>query len=1003
PPRKKKRTLGTFPCAHCDKVFTRSDHLARHNLNHEPKEVFKCDFVIVEYGGNQRVCGKTFVRKDLRERHMKRHLEAAQAPAPTPIQAPIQAAIHAPVQPPIQAPIQAPIQVPQAQLPTQVHQSPSNYHIRHPTNPTFPAQPPNHYISPIEFARDLSTGSTLPQSQNDILSWLFTESPPNNMVPGKNMRLPLDFPSHQFMSSPYGGSQFSPPNGEVQPGMSQHFRSPDQFPLQDLNIFLNEDNPLDEVFIRNRAQTNFKNPLLDGSSVTTPAGATFPSTASSNSPTESSTSRKASVVGFSPDSIPPVNFEPLESKLATHRLKHNLSNNPHIFVDTLIIDLFFKAVPQLSRSKLVALFDHDELHQNYTIEDRLSYYLSIYWLVFHKQFTFLHAPSFDTKSAPPLLLLAMILIGCNYSSPDQSEHLAKAGKKSPEFKFSMMIAVPLRYCIFEHEHFQSPVKLWVLQSLVLLEWCEKNFLLRRMHERAHVHHGTTVQLLRRSPLLGGNPSAPKKNSTSASGSATLAGEDDSDTVTKELAAKKDTSDYDLFVKWVEAESMKRITFMTFYLDTIDYIKFRHNPQITIYQLQLLSLPSDDDQLWESKDVNGSFRKIVKRQKKLQAQMENKKRSKIRHGTSFLNVLKKLLKSSQASEPTNSSNLSSFTRKILLAGLVSIMYHLQQADDQNSSSLLSSNGISNGQRSKMWKETLSKAFDNWNTEILQSYTQPYLSPVNLSIFNDINTSQVPIPMYHLSQVIGMSDINHFDIAIYGGSPANQSVEATIKDQYIVQRKLTSMWPKFSPQHKRTANELINFKSVIHCYMLLWQLMLKPLDDGLDSNFQYLEWNVNHDFFDSMYAVSICTLVLWCYSYSTLGNESNRFNEIQEDELHTRTYDNLVQFSAEGGYQYLARVKQEFLTQLRKDNLHKQCIIYPFKPNQERTFSPHEALTKYCDILPHITNKQNMSGLCFLVGTKLLNSQWEVIRENAKLILNCGYRSIGKKEVVCQDLF
>ena len=70
----------------------------------------------------------------------------------------------------------------------------------------------------------------------------------------------------------------------------------------------------------------------------------------------------------------------------------------------------------------------------------------------------------------------------------------------------------------------------------------------------------------------------------------------------------DTTDHDLFEKWVESEGMKRITFMTFYLDIIDFIKFRHNPQILFYQLQLLNLPCDDEHLWELTEVNGSFKK-----------------------------------------------------------------------------------------------------------------------------------------------------------------------------------------------------------------------------------------------------------------------------------------------------------------------------------------------------------------------------------------------------------
>ena len=142
-----------------------------------------------------------------------------------------------------------------------------------------------------------------------------------------------------------------------------------------------------------------------------------------------------------------------------------------------------------------------------------------------------------------------------------------------------------------------------------------------MHERAHLHHGTTVQLLRRSPILGGNPTQKKKNQSTSNSSS--AAEEESEL--EEGANSSDNNDRDLFDKWVESESMKRITFMTFYLDIIDYVKFRHNPQILFYQLQLLNLPCDDESLWESNEVSGSFKKVVKRQRKLQEHGGNFKR------------------------------------------------------------------------------------------------------------------------------------------------------------------------------------------------------------------------------------------------------------------------------------------------------------------------------------------------------------------------------------------
>ncbi|KAB5529037.1 fungal-specific transcription factor domain-containing protein [Coniochaeta sp. 2T2.1] len=55
-----------FTCdfAGCDKMYSRAEHLQRHQLNHEPKEIFRCDV-----GG----CDQRFVRSDLLARHRKRH------------------------------------------------------------------------------------------------------------------------------------------------------------------------------------------------------------------------------------------------------------------------------------------------------------------------------------------------------------------------------------------------------------------------------------------------------------------------------------------------------------------------------------------------------------------------------------------------------------------------------------------------------------------------------------------------------------------------------------------------------------------------------------------------------------------------------------------------------------------------------------------------------------------------------------------------------------------
>lgn len=1097
-PKKKKRTLGNFQCPDCDKIFTRSDHLARHHLNHKPKELFECEVLLEGFGGSKHKCGKTFVRKDLKERHVRRHAELLGLVDPNRVVSSISKSLR--------GSITSQSSVSESSNLTNTYQPHSSLQVSnliHDTGPT------THYnVLPPAIGSDLAHGrnstdihafpggrtngslqpqgmvasqmneiyeqlpnfnSNIPQTQNDILSWLFTESPPDMISPPGKMihehqkresfnksnnntyannsnlspQVPINARPYESIGagqipSPYDNPQFSPLSNQLQqPAVPNQtpiekgellapfyhinnvtgLQSMNSYGMQDVSIFSNVDNPLDEVFLRSyQAQSENGNNPNSASNLKL----SVCSTGSSNSPATTNESITSPILTSDIHNSPKSNEQQNSAKKQEKQEKSNVQNNKHIYIDITIMNSLLDSLPKLTRGGIETIFQHSNANDEYSIENRFSRYLSVYWSIFHPQFTILHKPSFDTKVAEPLLLLSMIIIGCSYyASSDILTDTYPLRKKSPEFKLSSTIAKPLRFMIFQHEDFKSPVKLWILQSLNMLEWCEKNFLLRRMHERGHIHHGTTVQLLRRSPLLGGNPTNINKRETSVSGSNTSA--DESDTLNEMSTENSDNTDYDLFVKWIDSESMKRVTFMTFYLDIIDHIKFRHNPQILFYQLQLLNLPCDDEHLWESAEVNGSFRKIVKRQKKLQLKsnherkntniMKRKKEAngnipiKIKNGESFLNVLKKLLRPFQ--NPTNPEtkadiNLSLFTRKILFAGLVSIMYQMQQSDLQNNSSLLSSESIEGNKKGfKIWKEILTKAFDNWNLEINGTCCSGKFK-LHSNMSDIFAKFQCQFPLYHLTQIIGMADINHYDIAIFGGSPANMSVSATMKDHYTVQNKLNKIWLRGSKSTKTSVNDLINLKSIIHCYLLLWELMLKPTNVETTGD-EFLEWDVDNDYFDGMYAVGIATLVLWSFVFSTCGVESQRFDEVNDvRKISSENYKELVELSAEGAYEYMHRIRQEFLTNLRKDNLHNEYNIHPFKLNN-RISSPHEIIKKYCELLPIISNKQNISGLCFLVGTKLLNSQWDIIRENGKLILNCGLRSIGKKNVLCLDLF
>ncbi|CUM65013.1 uncharacterized protein PRCAT00002632001 [Priceomyces carsonii] len=1037
PPKKKKRTIGAFKCPDCSKVFTRSDHLARHHLNHKPKQVFECSFLIDEFG-SRRKCGKTFVRKDLRDRHIKRHFEnkvkdhkgsdlgrngsSEVSSLPLLDESPTGLINHTGIQ-------GGPILDNHNATIHKLNNLDSIISPQYTDTSSIPRYSvPNEGLPPLSSSslHQLGTKSTYHnglQNQGDVLSWLFSESPSNRLRnfhveeanDGKtlhnlfnadnNSDMAEDFPNGIQMMSEKESISTSTSEGSKRDFLGDNSRSLTPFhyfansnsfqmmnDLQEKNIFLNESNPLDEVFFRSY-QSNLSDPfaILDPYFKSTAGANGVMSTISSISPTNTNDlSPHDSISEFLPkDQI--LN----KDQIALHGEKMNNPTNRHIFVNSALVDTLANSLPTMTRQNMSKIFEEDEC--DVSLEDRFSFYLWAYWSIFHPQFTILHKPSFNTKSAEPLLLLSIILIGSNYTpSKERLEGI------SPEYEFGLRIADPLRYMIFQHNDFKSPVKLWVLQSLNLLEWSEKNFLLRQMHERAHIHHGTTVQLLKRSPLLGGNPANISKPHSSTPTGASADGEDESSSSDLSNMGDHDTSDFDLFNRWVESESLKRITFMTFYLDIIDYIKFRHAPQIMFHQLQLFSLPCDDENLWESSDVNGSFKKIVKRQRKIQQRWKHIRHEdffNLHYGEGFLNVLKKLIRAHKSIDSISQWKLSSFAKKILFGGLISIMYQMNQAELQNNFQLLSIGKSRKLLSSKIWKESLAKAMDNWyiveGSEMADSKVRKSLRILKPGIIPGCHFS-----IYHLTQIIGISDINHYDIAIFGGSPANMSVAASEKDLQIVQRKLSKIWKGKGGSENLELSKQINFKAVVHCYLLLWEAMLLPFYDTKNTSDSFINWTASTDANDSMYAISIATLVLWSYVFITCGLESNRFNET-EIIPPEGSYSKLVKLSAEGGYEYLQRIRSEFLQFFPKDDILRKSIENPSHlRGRNDNFS---FMCQYCDVLSRIKHKENISGLCFLIGSKLLNSQWEVIRENAKLILNCGFRSLGRSEVICTNLF
>ncbi|CVL08947.1 uncharacterized protein FMAN_11740 [Fusarium mangiferae] len=66
---KAKKGKPVHVCSECQKVYTRAEHLRRHQSSHQEPQ-FECP-----------VCQRRFHRKDLLERHYKRHEEGIEDPS----------------------------------------------------------------------------------------------------------------------------------------------------------------------------------------------------------------------------------------------------------------------------------------------------------------------------------------------------------------------------------------------------------------------------------------------------------------------------------------------------------------------------------------------------------------------------------------------------------------------------------------------------------------------------------------------------------------------------------------------------------------------------------------------------------------------------------------------------------------------------------------------------------------------------------------------------------
>lgn len=408
-------------------------------------------------------------------------------------------------------------------------------------------------------------------------------------------------------------------------------------------------------------------------------------------------------------------------------------------------------------------------------------YLGSYWFHMHPQLPILHLPTFIADQTPNLLVLVMMALGASTLQHGCGGGGAETMKRAAEL--ANFIAWHLRWELFMDADFRSPAKLWIFQALLLLEVHEKRYSTRALHERAHIHHDSTLTLMRRGSSLF---------------TATAAGDIDEDSS---------------WANWIQAEGRRRVAFAALLLDATHATMFGHSVKMVAHELQL-PLPCDEA-LWSAPSAV-DFVRIQGNQ--LHA-----------HGLQpvmFLDGLKKTLNGETV-------HTDAFGRSVLMAGLLSVSWHMNQRDLQ-----VTSLGVpqSLGGRDK-WRSSLLRAFDNWGRD----YDEPY----DYARAVDEPTLDTRDMLHGLAHIASHVDI--VDCQIFAGAGRLMGRPITDRDYDLAREKMIAWVAKASARD-----------ATFYALKVLTRVLGCGHYSARDDSLLHRPW-----------VVYMAALVVWCYGYALDG--------------------------------------------------------------------------------------------------------------------------------------
>lgn len=210
-----------------------------------------------------------------------------------------------------------------------------------------------------------------------------------------------------------------------------------------------------------------------------------------------------------------------------------------------------------------AVFDGDSNAENHILSLRMMHtYVGSYWYHQHAQLPILHKPTFTADKTPNLLLLMVIAIGA--ATLDKAYGTALTDSAA---EFANFVVWHVRWEIVRDADFQPPAKLWIFQTLLLIEVYEKMYSTRALHERAHIHHDSTLTLMRRGSSLIGRPAFDSPPSMRDDKTARSSGSN---------SATDTPGSEETWARWITNEATRRAAFAAFVIDSIHATMFGHS-------------------------------------------------------------------------------------------------------------------------------------------------------------------------------------------------------------------------------------------------------------------------------------------------------------------------------------------------------------------------------------------------------------------------------------------